>query len=501
MLRMKKKKTRWTFLVFLLLCIVYGTFAWCIQTQAQDEDVITLKEDSTTDDIQSALSLNAANSSRHLTVKVPAGTYILDKALFIYSNTTLELDENTTFILKSEKYKVMISSYNYKYDKGGYDQVKNVEVIGGNWDGNGTSGEMMRFIHGTNITVKNANIYNVGNGSHLITFAGVKNGVIQNCTLSGYHGTAVKEAIHLDIVHNNQWVPGTVTYDDTANDTILIQNNTVFDYPRAVGSHSSVKGVYHKNVVIQNNTFKDLTNEAVNLYGYKMSSVLNNTIDNVGIGVRIYTLLANGKQYEPLTGTKTEEIPTDYEIQVKDNKITNTKQYGIQLYGAKSQPMTGVTIIGNTIQNTSDTALMIYSYSTKNIIKNNKIQKVTNHGIGIYQNSNSNKVVQNTIQTTTKQGVYVGKSKYTLIKSNKISNAKKHGIWLDSGSNKTKVINNTILNPKEIGIGLKKANGSTILNNKIIGAKKFGLYAVESKQITVQGNTYSKIEGKTEKIS
>lgn len=500
MLRKKKKKAIWNFFVLFLLLIGYAILAVGIQAQAKEEDVIELKEDSTITDIQRALNLNVANSSRHLTVKVPAGTYILDKALFIYSNTTLELDEKTTFILKSPKYKVMISSYNYQYDKGGYEQIKNVEIIGGNWDGNGTSGEMMRFIHGTNITVKNANIYNVGNGSHLITFAGVKNGLIENCTLSGYHGTTVKEAIHLDIVHNNQWVPGTVTYDDTADDTILIQNNTVFDYPRAVGSHSSVKGVYHKNIVIQNNTFRNLTNEAVNLYSYKKSSVIGNTIDQVGSGIRLYTKFTNGKQYEPLSGTKTEEIPSDYEIQVKNNKITNTKQYGIQLYGTKDQPMTGVTIIGNTIQNTKNTALMIYNYSTENVIQKNKIQTITNHGIGIYQGSNSNKVIGNIIKNTTKQGIYVGKSKSTLMKSNKIVNAKKHGIWVESGSRNTRVINNIISNPKEMGIGLKNASSSKVLNNKVMGASKFGLYIIESKNMEIKANRYENIAGKNEKI-
>lgn len=501
MINRKKRRKNFTFILLLLLGIGYGILAWSIQTQAKDEDVVILKEDSTVDDIQSALSRNAANSSRHLTVKVPEGTYVLDKALFIYSNTTLELDTNTTFILKSENYKVMLSSYNYKYDKGGYDQVKDVEVIGGNWDGNGTSGEMMRFIHGTNITVTGANIYNVGNGSHLITFAGIKNGVIQNCTLSGYHGTTVKEAIHLDIVHNKQWVPGTVTYDDTANDTILIQNNTIYDYPRAIGSHSSVKGVYHKNVVIENNVLKDLTNEAINLYGYKESRVANNTIQNVGIGIRVYTLLENGKQYEPLDGTKTEAIPDNYQIQIENNKITNTSQYGIQLYGAKDQPLTGVTIVGNTVQKTGNTAIMLYRYSTNNVVKNNKIQTVTNHGIGIYENSNLNKVVSNTIKFTTKQGIYAGSSKYTVIKSNKIASCKKHGIWIDAGSNRTKIVSNTISNVQEIGIGLKSANGSTVLNNKVTSAKKFGLYAISSKNVVVKGNVYRNITGKTEKIA
>ena len=496
----KNKKRKIITYGIIFIVILYGALIWNIQANATDEETIVLETGSNGNDIQKALNRNSTDQHIHLTVKVPAGEYILDKTLFIYSNTTLEADKDAIFILKSDKYKVMLSSYNYQYDKGGYDQIKQVKVIGGQWNGNNTSGEMMRFIHGSDIVVSGVTIYNVGNNSHMITFAGVKDGVIEQCQLYGYNGTSAKEAIHLDVVHNKKWVPGTVTYDDTANQDIVIKNNTIKDYTRAVGSHSFVKGVYHKNIVITDNVFEEIGEEAINLYGYKDSKIERNKMKNVGTGIRLYTLLENGKQYEPLKGTKTEELPTSYGITVGENKITDAKKYGIQLYGAKEQPLVGVTIVKNHVDQTGDNGIMLYRYSKNNLIKGNQIERSGKQGIGIYLGSSYNKVIQNKIEQASSHGIYIGQSKGNLVKKNQIVKSEKHGIWLDASSHKTKVVENRISNPKEIGIGIKSSNQSMITNNTVIGAKKFGVYAVDCKQVTVKDNRYQNIGGKEEKI-
>lgn len=483
-----------------ILVFLYMSMAFCIQSKAENEEVIVLEPGSTAKDIQAALSRNSQNDNIHLTVKVPAGEYNLEKGLYMYSNTTLEADKDAKFY-NPNKLKVMLSSYNYDYDKGRYDHIKNVVVSGGQWDAGDLRGEVIRFIHGTNITLSGITVRNVGDKSHMLTFAGVKDGVIEGCNLSGYHGSHVKEAIHLDVVHNDDWVPGTVTYDDTANENIIIRNNVVTDYKRAVGSHSAVKGVYHKNIVIENNTFTGTEAEAIQLYGYKDTKVLNNTIDNVGTGIRVYTKLENGKQEEPLSNAITEEIPKSYHIEIRGNNITNAKNYGVQLIGAKDQPLCGVEVTNNICNNIGNNGIMLYLYCNNNIIKNNQIIKPNNQGIVAYISCNANQMISNTIQQPKKMGIYIGKNSVSnVVKSNKIVKSKKHGIWIDTNSHKTKIVSNVISNPAEMGIGMQSCNQSSIINNKITASKKIAVYAKDCNKLTVKSNKYTKITGKQEYI-
>ena len=503
---MEKRRKRIRVNLWIALLIVgvigYGLFVWKVQVGAGDEDVVQLKEGCTVADIQRALNRNSVSQRMHLTVKIPAGTYSLDKTLYVYSNTTVLVDENATFVLTSDKYKVMLSSYNYQYDKGGYEHIQNVEIDGGTWDGNGISGEMIRFIHGKNITVKNVTIQNVSGGAHQITFAGVQNGLIENCHLGDFKGkySAVKEAIHLDVVHSKSLVPGTVTYDDTPNENIVIRGNTIENYPRAIGSHSFVKGVYQKNITITGNTFRNISEEAVNIYGYVNCQVTNNTMEEVGTGIRIYTLLPTGKQLTALSATKVEEVPDSYDIVLKGNDIKSAKKYGIQLYGNQEQPMKGVTIIGNTIEKTKDNGIMLYMYSVGNIVKGNQIAEAGNQGIGIYQFSSYNKVRNNQIKKANSHGIYVADSKGTLIKGNTISKSGKHGIWLAKDSHYTKIVQNKVVQSKEIGIGMIDCNGNVITNNTVVGASKFAFYSRRCKKMTYTGNEYKKITGKEEYI-
>ncbi|MBS6559709.1 MAG: right-handed parallel beta-helix repeat-containing protein [Clostridiales bacterium] len=501
-MRRRRKKQSWKLAMILFAFICYSMIAWNIQAGAGDEDIVVLEEGATRADIQRALNRNSTSDRMHLTVKIPAGNYFLDQTLYVYSNTTVIADENAIFTLDPEK-KIMLSSYNYKYDKGGYEHIKNVEINGGQWDGSGASGEMIRFIHGQNITIRNVTVRNVSGGAHELTFAGVKNGLIENCHLGDYRGeyTKIKEAIHLDVVHNQYLVPGTVTYDDTANQDIIIRNNTIENYPRGIGSHSFVEGVYQKNITITGNTLKNIAEEAINIYGYENCQVTDNVIEDVNTGIRMYTLLATGKHLTALSNTKKEEVPSDYAITIQNNRIKNAGKYGIQLIGHKNFPVTGVSILNNTIQKTGDSGIMLYTYVKQTTVKQNQITGAGNQGIGIYVASSFNQLIKNQIKTSKSNGIFISGSKGTKLVGNTISNSKQHGIWLAKGSDQTKVIQNKISTSKKIGIGMVDCKKNIIKNNQVINASQFGLYSKGCKATKYIENHYQKIKGKQEYIA
>lgn len=498
----KEKSRRRVGLFIIILLFLGAFFSFRFPVQAQGSQVINLPKNCSVEEIQKALDKNASNASKHLTVNIPAGKYTLKRTLFVSSNTTVHADKNAVFRLSSKDgYKTLIGSYNFSGDKGGYHHIQNVTIEGGVWDGNYISGEYIRFIHGKNITIRNVAVKNGGNGAHLITLAGVKDGLIEKCVLTGYSGKDAKEAIHLDIVHDQSMVPGTDRYDDTTNQNIVIRNNTVKNYSRAVGSHSAVDGVFQKNVTITGNTFTNLREEAVKLYGFVNTKVTKNKIDGAKIGIRVYTYLSGASYKKALSGTKKEKLPSNYKIVISKNEIKNSKQYGIQMNGTKKRPLKGVIVSENKISVTKDSGIMIYQYCTKNIIKSNTITKAGNQGIGLYKASNSNQVLDNKIIQAKNYGIYIGEALNNKIKSNGINKSGKHGIWINDGSHKTQLLSNRVTTPGDFGIGLRKCKSVIVKSNKITASKEIALYMKGCKNAIKSGNQYVKVSGKKEVIS
>ena len=187
-IKMNKK----LFYGFILLISVFLLFHQTIQAKAARKDmVVSAKAGDTSAELQKLLDYNK-DETYDLTVNIPAGSYDLRNELRIYSNTTIKADPNAK--LNKNHQKGSIITNDLSKDKGGYTTSENITIIGGIWDSANISRlnsgtESFRFIHATNITIKDATICNVPQGSHLITFAGVKDSLIDNCTLYGYVGT------------------------------------------------------------------------------------------------------------------------------------------------------------------------------------------------------------------------------------------------------------------------------------------------------------------------
>jgi parallel beta-helix repeat protein len=137
-------------------------------------------------------------------------------------------------------------------------------------------------------------------GAHAIEFAGVNNGVIRNCSITGFRygsNNFTAEAIQLDICYSDkkdgEWTPG-FDLDKTTCQNILIENNTITDYPRGVGVHHLLKGHQVTNVTIQNNKFvrssastQGKSVVGIFLYGVQNATVYNNTFDRYSYGAMI----------------------------------------------------------------------------------------------------------------------------------------------------------------------------------------------------------------------
>ncbi len=511
-------KSKSFFLIFCLIGIISSLFliknyVTNVSATEKPSKTVSLHANSTGAELQSLLDYNKANEYT-LTIQIPSGQYTLNKELKIYSNTTILADANAYFIKNHEKGSMITNDLSN--DKGGYLTASNITINGGIWDSAKTSKgtESFRFIHATNVTIQNATICNVPEGSKLILFAGVKDSKIDGCKLYGYSGIWPKEAIQLDIVHDNVLVPSMqeayLHYDDLACDGLVITNNEIYNYPRAIGSHSSVKGVFHKNITISENNFHDLDEAAIKAFNYINLTIKNNTTSNVSVGVLAYTNIDDSQsQYtEPLPGTIQESLPSTYNITIEGNTIKNIRQYksdstliwgdGIRIMGSKDKPLKGVFIKKNKISNTKRMGIYT-SYAPSGYMGNNTITKTDNHGIYV-DKSGGSKVEYNNLTLPGKAGTSYGgigfsaSNKSTAYK-NTVKDAAKNGIFLYNASTNCSISNNTIIRSADNGISVNlSSNHARISSNKITGKPASllanrGIFVYEANYATIQNNT------------
>ncbi len=253
-------------------------------------------------------ALDQASEDHKTVITIPNGTFYINKTLYIQSNTTLKLSKKTVIRrMNSALGKNMLRTTDAKHKSnkvGGYNLAHDIIVSGGIWDGGNikkakSSSNLIYMGHSRNITIKNTAIKNCY-GAHAIELAGVKDGTIRNCKITGFRYTSdmfTSEAIQVDICYKSKsegrWAPG-FKADKTKSCNILIEKNTITDYPRGIGVHHSLKGHQVTNLTIRNNRFKRSSVSTqgksivgVFLIGVKKATVSSNIFDHYYYGAMI----------------------------------------------------------------------------------------------------------------------------------------------------------------------------------------------------------------------
>lgn len=403
------------------------------------EKVVVVKPGTSADKINEILksAVQYSKQKRTLVVNFQKGTYKINKCLNVYSNTTLQAT-GATFIRTDTTKNLLrnVDSNGRTKSKGKYDVSQNIVIRGGTWDGGNvkkasTTNNTMNFGHVKNLYIQHATFKN-NYGAHLVELSGVYNAQIVNCKFSGHiaSGTSAKEAIQLDVAGYDSNGPWTSTYkaDWTVCDRILIQNCTITNYPRAVGNHHYKKGHYNKNITVTGNTFSNLSAKnkqgkaishyAVYLFGFDNVTVTNNKISDCETAVALHH--ASG-------------------INIKNNRISNTKGNGVSIYSASKVK----EISGNTISKAGKYGISINGASTANSIKNNQISSTQREGMCISEKGTSiTSITGNKISKAGLGGSYNGlmvnhSAKAGTIKSNTIQSVSKNGILISKASAKS----------------------------------------------------------------
>ncbi|MCI8307387.1 MAG: hypothetical protein HFH14_04985 [Lachnospiraceae bacterium] len=497
--------------------------------------------------IQKALDKAAkkGTSKKQAQVYIPSGTYYITKTLSINSNTYLKCDKKTKIIKKNKKALYMLrTAKNGKKGKKGYNNVKNVTVDGGTWDARflkynkETGGSLFFFVHSRNLTFTNLTLRN-NYGTHLLELGGDRDVQIKGCTFYGFKKSSNnddKEAIQLDVCHNYKILPDGMPYDDTPCMNVTIEDNEIYGYPRAIGSHSLVKGIYPSNITIAGNNIHDISQNAVYAYNYRNLKVTGNTFDKVYAGVVFKSYATEGKQtiFNRNKGVKAMSLPEGkYNLEITDNVINTTKydvgketmQLGVFVYGTDQYVIDGVNISNNTINSASTGIYMRYAGKgtvsgntcTRNNnssggkflvdaykflscndldVLNNSVKgngNLFDNGMALRGNSRNIKLTGNTIEWAGKHGIGVYEGSVAVITGNSIRASGQHGITVMDQSS-ANMDGNSILSSVVNGITVLGSDAA-INNNTVSGSGQTGISVQNQSSIsaltnnTITGNT------------
>ena len=426
-------------------------------------------KDDATFNIQHYLNIARYNATDTERVKIiiPKGVYKLTKNLNIFSNTWLYLEEGAV-IKRCFSKGAMLKNGEAGNEYYGYDSFKNIKLEGGTWDGlcfdevygydKTTSFSTIRFGHASNIELENVEVIN-NKGGHHLEFGGVDGLIIRNCRFSGYledykeDGSYIgKEVIQLDVLHSENVFLGYEKFDDTTVNNVLIENNEFIDVARGIGSHSAVIGRYYDNVVIRNNTFKNLTQQAIIAYNFKNCEITDNVMESVGIGIDFRYMNSSGANFfMPNDVNENVNIDGNANTVIKNNIIKTVQTKYIQSANA-------ILIYGYNItkENVNENNVTVHNYRVENVtIKDNTIES---EGFGVYLNNANN--------------CNIGNNKITYINASK----KQSAILLNNGSCNNRIKGNVITKSQNGGIYVAALSHSNIIeDNKVSNMPSIGI--------------------------
>ncbi|MHB8127930.1 MAG: glycoside hydrolase family protein, partial [Mobilitalea sp.] len=237
------------------------------------------------------------------TLTLAAGTYEITNSLFVSSHVTICFEDGV-IIKKTEDTgtEAMVSATSIfqlaapSKSKitgayGGYEGETDIRFIG-----KGTAIIDMNYIedaigimfgHNSEVSVSGITFQNMFSG-HFIELDASRNITIENNFFRNHRASlsGIKEAINIDTPDKNTegfnviWT----NYDCTANKDVVIKNNSFKDLERAIGTHKYSDEKYHENIQILDNKIENTTSDAIRIINWLNPVIKGNEIKSINGG-------------------------------------------------------------------------------------------------------------------------------------------------------------------------------------------------------------------------
>lgn len=331
------------------------------------------KGDNSTDDtiaIQNALKFR---ENKYLKVIFNENdTYLMQKEVYLYSNTDIELNNCTI----KDKYSGGATDSYVQFGNGlrflnnieslkiaGYGALKNITIRNGILDGN-KSGMLFGLIHAENIKFENIYFKDCSVGTHIMDLGGCRNIVIEKCDFSGSYiidSNNYREMIQPDFATYTS-VPywgndESYAFDDLPCENISIdkcnfEKGNGTHYPNAIGSHSYIGTEIHNNIKITNCIFYDFT------YANIRFPKVQNLIIEDNIFYNNEVSYSNDRSVINLNsiGDTQQNKKVDNHITIRNNKFYSNMEerssIGIEIYGYSDLEASEISISNNYFEST-----------------------------------------------------------------------------------------------------------------------------------------------------
>lgn len=236
------------------------------------------------------------------TLTLLPGTYTLPMTVYVPSNTTIVLSSGTTLLKTTRTCTSRVSASSSMFmlvnpsqgrvrdAVGGYDGAHDISILGA---GDGTSvidlnrrRNALGIIAGHNqrVLVQGIRFQNMNNNHFIEMDANADSVIADNEFLRATASTRRSaEAINLDtpdwLTHGFSAIWS--NHDGTANLRVTIAGNVFADMMRGVGTHNFTGGQYHTGIVVRDNVFRNMRNDAMRVMNWKDSAIVGNQFDEV----------------------------------------------------------------------------------------------------------------------------------------------------------------------------------------------------------------------------
>ncbi len=468
-----------------------------------------------TDALQSALNTGSrASDEAPLTVHISAGTYYISKPLRIYSNTKLILDPDAVIVRRDTSKFMLYSAYKNSTIPG-YDQIKNVTISGGVWDGSAEEGspatDLIALWHGNNIRLEDMTIKRCC-GNHFIELVAVCNATVQNVifqdfvyssevnydylnsSTAGTNKASIRsEALQLDYARADTAAMA-MPLDGTACQNITVQNCSFYNCLSGVGSHHGQCS--SNSIQILNNHFENMGSCCIDL-PYMTDAIISG---NTALNARAFLRASGGAVGAVTNNTITYGFDSVSDIFQQDVFYVSNSNLIIrnnEIYGAGKRVLYG---IGDNVINLEDNIMDLRSFRPDGwnavqisggclFAKGNTI--INASGVGLYLAGTSGVIMENTISDTADNAIRISSCDDITMTKNIIQNPGINGVRIVN-SNIAVFAENHISDAESNGINIELSS-AVLKDNQIINAACNGICASLS-EVTAEGNQISDVK-------
>lgn len=266
---------------------------------------------------------------------------VLKKGKKYYLASPIHIKSNKTIIADGAVITAKKDVITTDLKRKNYENVKNVTISGGVWKSSkkgGFKGTSLRFVHSSDITLKNMTIKHPSFNGHAVELVACKNVVLDKLKImpKGKANKSLESMVQIDIA-------------------------TKATYPRLKGTGLR-NGEVCRNVLVSNCSIKG--NRAVaSGYDYKHEGFLNKFHENIRITGN--TLISTNAEGIFLANAKHALVKNNY-IESRLKKYSSDKAIGLHYLVIGNNANTSLKCDGNTVKG-GKYALRVYSQGPKNV--------------------------------------------------------------------------------------------------------------------------------------